>query len=642
MEQVMSKRSVVIEVDAEKCLNCHACIAVCPVKLCNNASGDHVTIDHDRCIACGRCISACTHQARYFVDDWQRFVADKGRYEFVAISAPAVAAQFADNYRRLNGMFHKMGVKAFFDVSFGAELTVKSYLNHVLDVKPKCVIAQPCPAIVNFVQIYVPALIPYLAPADSPMMHTIKMIREYYPKYKDARILVLSPCPAKKHEFELIGEGSNIYNVTFNSIMQYIELNRIKLDSFEQIDFTGPSAERGAGFSTPGGLMQTVERDYPGISNLTRKIEGASVFEYLERLPKMIESGKAPLLIDILNCELGCNCGPGTTNREKHSEEIEHPVRVRVHNLKRSLKTGGDRAASKKLSVHMKRYWNKSLYSRKYENLAHHANFHKPSDSEIREVFSKMQKQTNSDVLDCGACGYGSCRKMAVAVFNGLNRAENCSLYKTRLLQIEKDYAENEHEKVKLFLGQLDNQNQQIRQLDDERRKIAEQLTVSAKEVEETNYSIARMTSDLATITLEQESLMSGFVETLKDVEKISLQFSPIADSIRDIAEQTDMLALNATIEAARAGDVGKGFAVVSDEVKKLSENTQLEVAKINPFTGRLQDVIEQMNDSATTLFDKFKKMTELTREVTAATEEMASSTSQVYGEIRKLAGDKE
>ena len=69
----MATRAVVIDVDPEKCLNCHACIAVCPVKMCNDASGDHVVINHDRCIACGRCISACTHDARYYVDDWQRY-----------------------------------------------------------------------------------------------------------------------------------------------------------------------------------------------------------------------------------------------------------------------------------------------------------------------------------------------------------------------------------------------------------------------------------------------------------------------------------------------------------------------------------------------------------------------------------------
>lgn len=636
----MTSRSVVIEVDPEKCLNCHACIAVCPVKMCNDASGDHVVINHDSCIACGRCIHACTHDARYLKDDFDRFLEDSRKYPFVAISAPSVAAQFTGSYLQVNGFFKKFGVKDFFDVSFGAELTVKSYLEYQKSEKPSCIIAQPCPAIVNYIQMYVPELIPHLAPADSPMMHTVKMIHEYYPKYRDHKIVVISPCPAKKHEFELVGLGDTLYNVTFKSIADYLAKNRIDLTKFEEVDFSGPRAERAAGFSTPGGLMQTAERDFTGISYLTRKIEGDSVFEYLKRLPAMIASGRAPLLIDILNCEAGCNGGPGTTTHERHTEEVEHPVRERVDSLKRILKAKDDREAARKMGSLMRRYWKKNLYTRTYENMGANIALKIPTEEQLQEIYGKMGKRERSDFLDCGACGYGSCRKMAIAVFNGLNRSENCSLYKTQLLNIEKDYAENEHEKVKIYVEQLDVQNQKIRRLDEERRRIAEQLTASAKEVEETNYHIATMTSDLATIATEQESLMSEFITTLGDIETISRQFSPIAESISDIAEQTDMLALNATIEAARAGDVGKGFAVVSDEVKKLSENTQLEVAKINPFAGRLSDVVDQMNGSAAVLFDKFKKMSELTREVTTATEEMASSTSQVYSEIKKLAED--
>jgi Fe-S-cluster-containing dehydrogenase component len=122
----------VIKIDEEKCVNCHACIAACPVKYCNNGAGEKVTVNHDLCIGCGNCIRACTHRARVLVDDSERFFIslDKGE-RIIAMVAPAVASNFPGRYLNLNGYLKSRGVKAVFDVSFGAELTVFSYVKYI-------------------------------------------------------------------------------------------------------------------------------------------------------------------------------------------------------------------------------------------------------------------------------------------------------------------------------------------------------------------------------------------------------------------------------------------------------------------------------------------------------------------------------
>ena len=108
-----------------------------------------------------------------------------------------------------------------FDVSFGAELTVKSYVEYLRSQDPACVITQPCPAIVSYIELYQPELLPYLAPVDSPMVHTIKMIREFLPGvsrtfyYGD-----LSPCAAKAREFSA-GRYRGPIMSTFTSITQF-------------------------------------------------------------------------------------------------------------------------------------------------------------------------------------------------------------------------------------------------------------------------------------------------------------------------------------------------------------------------------------------------------------------------------------
>ena len=219
----------VVDVNKDKCVNCHQCIAACPVKYCNSAVSGYVEVNANLCIGCGMCIKACTHDARIGIDDTEAFFADlKKGLSIVAVVAPAVAAVFPGQYLQLNKWLKSIGVKGCFDVSFGAELTIQSYLNHVDENKPKAVIAQPCPALVSYIEIYRPELLNYLSPADSPMMHTIKMIKNYYPSFASSRIVIISPCYAKRREFDEVGVGE--YNVTMASIKKYLSDNKINLD----------------------------------------------------------------------------------------------------------------------------------------------------------------------------------------------------------------------------------------------------------------------------------------------------------------------------------------------------------------------------------------------------------------------------
>ena len=156
----------------------------------------------------------------------------------IAIAAPASAAAFPGKYLNLNGYLKSTGLSAVFDVSFGAELTVKTYLEHVKNDKPRLVISQPCPAIVSYIEIYHPELLEHLAPADSPMMHTVKMIREFYPEYAQHKILVISPCLAKRREFDELGFAGEIFNVTCNSLIEHIKNSGINLDNYPKTDAT--------------------------------------------------------------------------------------------------------------------------------------------------------------------------------------------------------------------------------------------------------------------------------------------------------------------------------------------------------------------------------------------------------------------
>ncbi|MGL6197171.1 MAG: response regulator, partial [Thermoguttaceae bacterium] len=286
-------------------------------------------------------------------------------------------------------------------------------------------------------------LLQYLVPTDSPMVHTIRMIRNFYPQYKDAHIVALSPCIAKRREFNESGFGSCTYNVTFASLKDHIDAQKIDLDSFADRHYEGPTPERAILFPTPGGLLRTATREIPGIEEQTRTIEGIHrVFEYLSKLPTMLESGRHPMLVDCLSCDLGCNGGPGTIRYDQPQDELEWYVEERSRELKQF------HGKKETLAESLSKYWQPDLYVRKYEDMSDNINIKQPSEKELLSIFeNQLCRKKGEHDFNCGGCGYISCRQMATAIYNGLSNADHCYVTQQKLVQ-ERDTKLLEREKL--------------------------------------------------------------------------------------------------------------------------------------------------------------------------------------------------
>lgn len=616
----MEMLAPVIQLDHDKCVNCFKCIAVCPVKFCNVVTENSVDIDSNGCIGCGQCIESCTHEARYGVDDFEVFMEDcKRRVPMVAIVAPAVTAEFPQMELRVNGWLRNQGVDAVFDVSFGAELTVKSYLEHAKKTPKGPIVAQPCPAIVSYCEIYKPELLKHLAPAHSPMLHTIRYIRKFQPQYARHKVVVLSPCYAKRREFDETGLGD--YNVTFASLQKYFKEQGIHLNRFENISYDSPPAERGVSFSSPGGLLQTALRENPALMDSTRKIEGPhSVYAYLDELPESVRGGYAPFLVDCLNCEHGCNGGSGTTGQKTSVDRLDSLVRNRSEKMKNYWKEQG----KPKFDNVLENSWAPGLYDRSYSDRSHTISLKTPSMGELRRIYADMGKSGDGDdIFDCGFCGYGTCENMAKAIHNKLNLPEHCQHFAIKQASSAMNESETQMKRV------LDMRERSATLTDN----LMEQLTT----LQNSNEVLLNLSSGLSQTTDSQKMNLDAVSLAVNNSEDILKNFAPIVSSIASIARQTGLLALNAAIEAARAGTAGRGFAVVAEEVKKLAALSQAEAEKIPPYAQQIQVAfagvgtsIHKVVDSSSSLMDASKELEQVTTSVASVVEVISHEASSL------------
>lgn len=627
----------VIRCDKDKCTSCYRCISVCPIKMCNDASGDYVTINSKMCIGCGECVKACPTHARYGVDDIS--ILDSNE-KLVAVMAPAVASNFPNEYKRLNGFLLSKGIDVF-DISFAADVTVRTYIEYIKNKNPEMIISSACPAIARMIELKYPKLLKYLAPIDSPMLHMVDIIRRHYPEYSNHKIVMIGPCYAKKNEFtDCKIDG---YNITFASLKKYLDSKRIKLSNYPEIEYITPLAERGVLYPMPGGLYKTLIRDFPEAKDLTRKIEGASGYKYLETLNDLVNSvKKKSFFIDILSCEHGCNIGAGSIIDDKCSiDEIESRV------LNRS-KDGIDKYRKKriwekdKLDKTLNKYINDSKYYRTFKDRSNDYSVKLSTDRNIAIIYDQMKKYESTDIKDCFACGYGKCKSMAIAIDNGLNKKENCHLYLKKVNDENMSYIEKKNKTIEVVQNIIEKALMESKDHILKTGRHISDLSSNMEELDSSNVNVVEsVKSFVESIMISKDKLNTLYSRMLTTSDKILL-LNDIVDMISNIAKQINLLSLNASIEAARAGEIGRGFAVVAKEVGVLAAKTKEEVDKVTPFANDLQDEYKHLLENIHKIMDSFDKYVFDMDLIYTSTEEIRQSTSRINNEIVNLNSDNE
>lgn len=189
----------------DTCVGCNRCIGACSCKGANIAKKKNdenvIEVDADKCVACGACFDVCEHHARGYTDDTERFFRDLKKGEKISvILAPAFKANYYNEYETVLGGLKKLGVNRILSVSHGADITTWAYINYIQKYHFIGGISQPCPAVVGYIEKYLPELLPKLMPIHSPMMCSAIYARKYM-GLRDS-LAFISPCITKKNEIE--------------------------------------------------------------------------------------------------------------------------------------------------------------------------------------------------------------------------------------------------------------------------------------------------------------------------------------------------------------------------------------------------------------------------------------------------------
>lgn len=400
-----------------RCRDCYRCVRVCPVKAIRMHHGQ-AYVDDGRCIACGTCIRECPQQAKTFRTDIemvQRMIASG---EKVAVSlAPSFAAVFKDWQRkRLASALRRLGFSYVGQTSQGAYQTARATDSCVRNKQGACV-ATACPALVGYVQRYQPQLIEFLVPVASPMVVHCRMLKEKLGKH--TKTVFIGPCFAKKAEAQW-PETKNAVDavLTFIEINKWLQSAGIDLASCEESSFDEEPVKAANYFPLPGGLIKTAGITDDGLKIEVIQVSGPEqVKEILESIPKSDNY----LLIEPLFCSQGCINGPAMDNQDNVFIRRQELLDYCQKYARESIELLDD----------------DTLFHTGFKQIGDY--FVTVSEEDIQLVYEQTGKSDPSQQLNCGACGYNSCREKAIAVIQKLAEPEMCIPYMRRLAEQKTD-----------------------------------------------------------------------------------------------------------------------------------------------------------------------------------------------------------
>ena len=378
------------------CKNCYKCIRHCPVKAIR-FSGNQAHIIGNECILCGHCFVVCPQNAKEIVDSTEkvRVLIQSGDPVIVSLAPSFVANYDGVGIDAMRKALQKLGFADVEETAIGATIVKTEYERMLREEEHDIIITSCCHSINLLIQKYFPAELPYLADVMSPMQAHCVDIKKRIP---NAKTVFIGPCVAKKDEAEYY-EGPVDAVLTFEELTNWLKAEHITLD--KELDNTPESRARF--FPTTGGILKTMAQNAPGYTYMA--LDGV---ENCITALKDIENGKIhKCFIEMSACVGSCIGGP--VMEKYHRSPVHDYMSVAQYAGTRDFDVAQPDALTLK---------------KNFTVIDH--KLMQPAEYEIAAVLRQMGKFKPSDELNCGSCGYNSCREKAIAICQGKAEISMC------------------------------------------------------------------------------------------------------------------------------------------------------------------------------------------------------------------------
>ena len=372
----------------EDCKSCYKCIRECALKSIRFAE-NRAQIVENECVYCGHCYVVCPQSAKEIRSDTARARAliASGRPVVVSL-APSFIADFpVSGLAEMRRALTALGFVEVEETARGARIVKSEYERMIASGEHRLIISSCCHSVNLLIQKRYPRALQYLARVDSPMVAHAKSIKARMP---GAAVVFIGPCVSKKDEAERCGQVDCV--LTFDELTDWLQEAGVPLGESGALDGT---EARSRFFPTPGGIIKSMDQQpdftYIPIDGLRRCMDA---LEEIER------GGMENCFVEMNACEGSCIGGP--VMHRYHREPITCKTRV-DHYGGRSGADFSDRPADD-----LKKTFS---YLGTGEVM--------PGEAAIEEVLHKLGKFRPEDELNCGTCGYPTCREKAIAVCQG-------------------------------------------------------------------------------------------------------------------------------------------------------------------------------------------------------------------------------
>ena len=394
-----------LEFKPVQCKDCYRCLRECPVKAIN-IKDHHAQIIEEHCILCGHCTKVCPQKAKIEHSELPvvRQLLKSGVRVAATVAPSFISCLNQNDFSILRIALAKLGFAVVEETAVGAQAVTEEYKRVLAKGEMKNFITSACPAACRLIQMYYPKALPYLAPVDSPMVAHAKMLRR---NEADLKVVFIGPCIAKKREADEHGIDAVL---TFEELLQLFEENGIDLQTINHLAVTGDNC--GANLAKAYPATQGIIRSFDALPEGYRylAVDGVDrMVEVLENIESLDHT-----FIEMNVCPGGCINGPCAIAQEGGMMKAEADINAYVEHEMATRKHTPAPDAGVSLAYAHPRLRSKSRPA---------------TEKEIEEVLHRTGKFTEADELNCGACGYPTCREKAWAVVNGYADIDICLPY---------------------------------------------------------------------------------------------------------------------------------------------------------------------------------------------------------------------